>query len=373
MWLIPLVWGWFVVGTHHGRRKQVVEKLRECSQNIELPANGLARPTSEFVLSICNPEGDSELVQAQDLPTDSFKQFRRRIFGFSIEGDELADGPFYNYSRCSTWSELARKIVLTYVAFDTSPPTFHLDGTLVVEMEDKSDSDDQPHSVARLPTIGREHIQKLMPLRFSRKIAENSSDIGTNFRKAMAFFMAFILHSIFGWSSFMINYTTPTVGMGCRSFLSMTYSLLSLFSCLLFIAASNCADTWSAQCQRLRWDSQNGTNEKLNSRTTNNQPNFVIAVASVICRLLGKAIAALNAIFIVVGCILEFAGVYQSCYCKSSYLGLVERAYVSFLSSEEEAAIARPFWYAGSGVAMATVVISCFGYFTKVHRSTRKK
>jgi len=34
---------------------------------------------------------------------------------FSINGDEILDGPFYNYARCGTWSYLANTIIQEYV------------------------------------------------------------------------------------------------------------------------------------------------------------------------------------------------------------------------------------------------------------------
>src|SRR5205823_6379462 len=43
-----------------------------------------------------------------------FQSEKQSMFRFSIRGDELADGPFYNYARCSAWSDLCSEIVLAY-------------------------------------------------------------------------------------------------------------------------------------------------------------------------------------------------------------------------------------------------------------------
>ena len=160
---------------------------------------------------------------------------------------------------------------------------------------------------------------------------------------------------------------TPTIGIGCRALICMTYSLTSLFSCLFLIIASHCSDRWSHQFERYRWNMEMEDYSSMpNIRETG--PSYILAVGSVGFRLLGKSLAVFNAIFIVLGCILEFVGVYESCFCKSSYLGLRERAFVSFLSTEESAHIARPFWFGGAGAAMFAVLIVCFGYFARLPR-----
>jgi len=192
----------------------------------------------------------------------------------------------------------------------------------------------------------------------------------TGFRKAKAFFMAFVIQSIFGWSAFMIDYTTPTIGIGCRAFYCMVYSLTSTFSCLLLTVASQFSDSWLSQFD---WSLRNQGTEEYEGWENPHETKFsdTRGVMAVCCRVLGKTLAILNALFIVVACFLEFAGVYESCFCKSCYFGLRGRAFVSFLSTEQSAHIARPFWYAGSGVAMLTVLLLCFGYFTKVHHDNK--
>ena len=163
---------------------------------------------------------------------------------------------------------------------------------------------------------------------------------------------------------------TPTIGIGCRALICMTYSLTSLFSCLLLIAASHCSDSWSFQFERYRWKMETEdypSVQKIREAWSSN----ILAVGSIGFRLLGKTLAIFNAIFIIVGCILEFVGVYESCFCKSTYLGLRERAYISFLSTEESAQIARPYWFGGAGAAILAVLIVCFGYFRGCHGLNR--
>jgi len=196
---------------------------------------------------------------------------------------------------------------------------------------------------------------------------DKEADTDSGRRKMQAFCMAFVLQGIFGWSAFMIDYMTPTIGIGCRALICMIYSLTSLFTCLLLIAASHCSDYWSFQFERHRlWLETDYPSMQKIGGFEPREPRHILAVGSIGFRILGKTLAILNATFVVVGCIFEFAGVYTSCFCKSTYLGLRERAYISFLNTEESAQIARPFWFGGAGAAMLAVLIVCFGYFARL-------
>lgn len=386
MWLIPLVWGWFAVGTHHGRRQQVVEKLYEKVADITLPTNEKADPIEQLAIRICDPEkyGNrtpmSNLFLDEDVPTN-----RRSIFGLSIGGDELADGPFYNYARCATWSDLAHKIIQAYANAHSIPLKRISDSTADIPPVDQNGSgtnDDLgkytiSHQSQRGHAAGDSRFARVLaecrifqsgPLkRFEWKSSEKP-DTGYRGRKLQAFCMAAVLHGVFGWSAFMIDYMTPTIGIGCRALICMTYSLTSLCSCLFLIAASHCSDHWSFQFERYKWKVEMGDDVSMQD-IREAEPSDVLAIGSIGFRLLGKTLAILNAIFIIVGCLLEFVGVYSSCFCKSTYLGLRERAYITFLSTQESAQIARPFWFAGAGVAIFAVLVVCFGYFARLPRA----
>ena len=48
---------------------------------------------------------------------------------------------------------------------------------------------------------------------------------------------------------------------------------------------------------------------------------------SILCRRLGKVIAAFNTLWVVVACIFQFASVFDNCYCNSSVFWLHDHAY----------------------------------------------
>lgn len=289
---------------------------------------------------------------------------RNTILGFPIGGDELADGPFYNYARCWTWSELSRKTVQAYIDAERLHKMHRPDENSQsgLERHEMNDNDSQDLE-------GRYPLARGLQESNDADERGKESDMQTTWpRKVKAFGMACVLHGVFGWSAFMIDYMTPTIGIGCRAFICMTYTIVSLSSCVFLIFASECSDGWVSQIERYRSRTERGPFES-NSESTDASPSYLLAIGAVLLRLVGKTLAILNAVFIVAGCILEFVGLYESCFCKSTYLGLRERAFVSFLSTDESVLIARPYWYGGAGAAISAVLIICFGYFRRLPRA----
>ena len=325
MWLIPLVWGWFAVGTHHGRRTDVI---REIQERLEL-------------ITGSTPDAPVQPIDSTDM-TIEIKYFP--ITRFTVQGDALLDGPFYNYSRCVSWTSVSKTMIDAYRESVSMPPTSDLpDVTPGIRSSGETffDRNAGQMDTIELGLIGENTTRK-------RRV-----DLLTA-RQVRAFVFAAILHAVFGWSAFMIDYTTPTIGIGCRAFICATYTLLSLFSCILLAVASSISD-------------------HLMFGPRKNRRSRMWGITAIAMRLLGKALAVLNGMFIILACILEFIGVYQSCFCRSDYLSLRGRAFISFLSPQEAARVARPFWYVGSGVAIITVLVVCFGYFSMLNRKVKTK
>jgi len=334
MWLIPLVWGWFAVGTHHGRRKEVVEKLAEMDAPFRLAES---------------PEDKGTWIAEEKV---------RQIWRFSTHSDDREDGPFYTYARSTIWTTQCCQILDAYMA-QVSPgnandPSHELSISSPRNKDEIKEKYSYAHSLIPLKDNSTTDLQQPIS---SPTLQIRSTPIRTGNRKLRAFLMAFVVQGIFGWSAFMIDFMTPTIGIGCRAFLCMMYTLVSTSSCLLLIAASHLSQTSLS-----RFDQALNKIKLTPSRR---------AHLAVFCRLAGKTLATLNAVFIVMGCFLEFIGLYESCFCKSCFISLGSKGFVSFLSASDSAAIAKPWWYAGSFVAMGTVLVLCLAYFTKVHHENK--
>jgi len=121
-------------------------------------------------------------------------------------------------------------------------------------------------------------------------------------RARKAFLCAFILQSLSGWSAFMIAYSTPVVGIGCRGFAFLIYNTFSLLACVLLISASYFSD-WRAF-----------RTERVGSR---NWGTRLLDSIEITFRISGKSVASLNTAVLIASCFLQFTEVYQNCYFGS--------------------------------------------------------
>jgi len=413
MWLITLVWGWYAVGTHHGRRDEVIRRLYDSVQDIQL-SNGEQIGSRDHVAIITIRDGSryADIVQplSTRLEEHSNPEISRTresdILEFSIEADELADGPFYNYARSQTWSYVSDSVVQAFANSRKqhraeNPEASHSSVQASVERDDginipllpqasdttnSSESDLEAIAPSALDDgsstplhrqdlrLNEPYARALRRCGFqgsggrlpSFRSATKTSDTGSGSRTAVAFVFAFVVQGVTSWSAFMIDYSSPTVGIGCRSFTYMLYFFLSTSSCLLFILASQCYnyrsflreyhDDRDIELGNLSNSSSQTHTESRDSDRSNVAMFSFLGAVSIVALLLGKMLAILNAFFIVTSCILDFAGVYHNCFCNSSYIGLRGQAYIALLSASDLVDIARPYWYSGAGVAIFTVL-----------------
>jgi hypothetical protein len=124
-------------------------------------------------------------------------------------------------------------------------------------------------------------------------------------------------------------------GLGCRSAAYLSYGVLSTMSWMI-IAFSSLLPCWSMAAR----------------------PSYGIAnQTSIVLRRLGKTIAIVNAMWIVVLCLLQFGNVFDQCYCNSSVLSLGERAIAVFVPSDDEVAGVYRAWIGGGFLGAGSTII----------------
>jgi hypothetical protein len=236
VWLIPLIWGWYAIGTHHGGRTKVDDILHERTKDIQLDdLTHISESDNTCIFRSIETEKsyyrtptiDGAISTAVEPP---------RLWHFVKVGDENRDGPFYNYARCGTWSYLAINIVK---AFEKSlEPSEGDEGNDNHQNKDKRFSRSlKICSILKGESIPRFEWNKQAGWKWDLRL-----------RKLKAFGMAFIVQGITGWGAFFIVYGTPTTGLGCHSLMYLVFSLVSTVSCLLFILSSHLFDSWG--CER---------------------------------------------------------------------------------------------------------------------------
>lgn len=128
-----------------------------------------------------------------------------------------------------------------------------------------------------------------------------------HFRIWLALALAISLQGITGWSAFMIAYSTPTIGIGCRSLIYLIYNVLSTTCCVLFLVASSCSDRFSYQVDKYNNRNDDGVRNH-EPQKQDQEPSRRLAFWASAFLLSGKILAVLNTIMIVTSCIIQFLG-----------------------------------------------------------------
>lgn len=154
-WTLPLVIGWFSVGTQL-RRNSVSSTLSWATQRLEIPywvacmgndriqgEHSLTSIKRVYVWPIENPR--APLAQYEGTSND-------RLWGFRIAGDQENPGPIYNYARIYTWQRLAASLVNAHfqerLREDEIPCDIH---ELMLNCFNISEEQTQRHPFSRLP------------------------------------------------------------------------------------------------------------------------------------------------------------------------------------------------------------------------------
>ena len=169
--------------------------------------------------------------------------------------------------------------------------------------------------------------------------------------------------------SFFIGYWTPAVGLGCRSASYVLYGILGtlVWMCLVASTLTTQAVTLHAQKQHLKEPSvdfsrHGNPGDGRLSRYTGLRTDSMLRAATNILRFCGKSLAFMNALWLISISVLEAAGGYDNCWCRSNYIGLGDAAWVVlFLGGDNLASAARLPWSTGLGVTLTLVL--CSGMF----------
>ncbi|KDQ57904.1 hypothetical protein JAAARDRAFT_34715 [Jaapia argillacea MUCL 33604] len=135
-------------------------------------------------------------------------------------------------------------------------------------------------------------------------------------------------------AAIMIAYNTPTVGLGCRSGAYVLYGVAATVVWILLVTSSVLA--------HYAYPDSHLSHSVPTSRAA--------ALFSVLLRRMGKILATLNAIWLILACLFQFSNVFNRCWCDSSRIGLGGRAYV-VLDPTEILPTMENWWIAGVALA----------------------
>ncbi|KAJ7924271.1 hypothetical protein B0H13DRAFT_1864141 [Mycena leptocephala] len=139
-------------------------------------------------------------------------------------------------------------------------------------------------------------------------------------------------------AAILLEWLTPTIGLSCRSGSYLMYASVSTIVWVLLVISSVLSS---------------GPN-----------PSSHLQQTSVFLRRSGKSLAVLNSAWIILICIFQFAGVYDTCWCNGSVLYLGSRSYTVWIMTPADIA---EFWYpVAGGTVLASVTVIAFLVFTYI-------
>lgn len=126
-----------------------------------------------------------------------------------------------------------------------------------------------------------------------------------------------------------------SLGLGCRSASYIVYGVLSTIVWLLLCASSILTD-------HIMDNSSAAEKQHFTTR-----PSVLRAIA-IYLRRLGKLIAYINSIWVIMCCVFQFSNFYDRCYCNSSIFGLGKNAYAVIQFTQADISKMRIAWIGGA-------------------------
>lgn len=292
-----------------------------------------------------------------------------------VNADEKKTTPIFNYSRVFIWSQHAEHILRLYehaaakaerriavhrggiwashdvdaiVAKDRTGNVSEVMHYCAEEQGDVSNVSSRPESpqfpLPQAPYAAFHVARSSDASKYDEELAEISMPLKPVFATEVLHRVAFAAVLALGlqWgttgASVLIHIFTPPKGLGCRALTFAVYGSAATVAFLLLLLSSIIAHWARPQTHR---------GKRSGFKT------FVGCIVAVM-RWLGKTIAILNGLGILVACGMQFGGMYDNCFCSSTIFGGNPDGLVKFVEQNIKGSEVYGYWI--GGVAMAFIV-----------------
>lgn len=139
------------------------------------------------------------------------------------------------------------------------------------------------------------------------------------------------------------------VGLGCQSGSYLIYGIASTIAWLMLLMSASLSNRWSLQMEMPR-----------------PSPHFLLGPLAVLTRLIGKSLAAANALFLITTSSVQFTGLYDTCWCDACIPSLGRQAgwVVLFASDAQIAAASKGAWIGGVSMSVLSAASITFYFLT---------
>ncbi|KAG2123571.1 hypothetical protein DEU56DRAFT_45472 [Suillus clintonianus] len=238
-----------------------------------------------------------------------------------LSPDELLTPPVFNYSRSLQWACTAETIFQMYKVASEK-----VQRRIPVNFENEWVESDDFKSIH--PRNRRGSPQEITAYCTQPDRARRSHWApGVFTRMALASCASLVLQWGTVGGAFIVEWFTPTIGIGCRSLSYLIYGVVSTFIWMMLMTSSILAHYSAAYPYRA----------SLSARLALSVSHWL--------RRVGKLLAIANSIWAVLACFLQYSGVYNTCFCNSSMISRGQAAaYVTMIETAAHAAMAKSAW-----------------------------
>ncbi|KAJ6551742.1 hypothetical protein B0H19DRAFT_1158747 [Mycena capillaripes] len=315
LWLIPIVVGWLQISPRcdSTRVHQAMAK-----------ANNLAY--------VATPDG--EPILASHVSSKRAMYLRKGTAG-EVQYDQQCTAPIYNYARLFPWTLAVEHVYCVFRdASERSGSHQAVDPGAKWEMGDRKMRVHPRNREGSLAQVAA-YVKFKPQSRWGRGVVSR-------------FLLAALLSLGLTWgtigAAILDAFFVPTRGLGCRSGSYLIYGVNSTLVWTLLVTSSALGhySTFTVT---------------IKGRYMHTRSTRIAGLFSIIFRRLGKALASLNAIWIVVACLFHFGSFFDRCWCNSCALYLGKHAYnVIELMPEDVVALNAP-WIGGVTLASGCTIL----------------
>lgn len=289
-----------------------------------------------------------------------------------IHPDEQATAPIFNYARCLHWASGVEEVASAYqhasekisrnVPVDAtqswieapvaSKRNYVLDENRRGTLEQVEAYCSPETSTMQQDPDATANDDLYPPTVTSAPSPLSTWSPGVFRRSVVASLVALVLQWATTGSAIIMVWFTPTTGLACRSGAYLGYGVLSTLVWLMMVSSS-----FLFHAANLRRSKLGHTDHSLRDPRFSS-PWFLVVISGILRRL-GKTIAAVNTVGILVACIAQFSHLFDTCYCNSSviYWG-AEKAFAVIQLSEKDVSSMRSAWVG----ALAMALTCAFGF-----------
>ncbi|KAI1277671.1 hypothetical protein F5Y07DRAFT_362549 [Xylaria sp. FL0933] len=321
--------------------------------------------------------------------------------GFSVAGDEKQEGPAFNYARIFTWWNMADRL---HRALETADENINRRLDLDLKPVPRDRKFKQRGLVGDVLAVSRycglaQNVNKttIEPEQINEYPTWNQLDSAFYQRIIIAVAIAVYVQWGITTAAIIIAYLTEVTGLGCRSGGYILYGVLASLAFMFLFASSifshaamlrhevshiNGNDDLYGRRRRKSEQDQPEKQSVTSSRRENSsgngipslKPTFshnVLRFCAVSTRILGRILAVVNTLWIILSTLWELVGFYNNCWCDSTYLAKGTRGWVLLFVEASETAKAAAAPWAGSVFLSVFVSATSCGLFWLYCRGNR--